>query len=200
MAAPRTEEKISEIHRDKPASQSAQDGNRAMSDATDRMARTAADVSERTSKIGAEALKRSGEAAKQVWEASSEVAARLTGKSADQFSRVLGFSGEDTQKAIHESSQQFEALMQSSGVVASASQDISREWLDMTRQIVEATIDRSESFARCRTPQDIFAMQLQLASDNIKTLLQGTHRISELSGRAAQDAMTKISEKARQVA
>jgi len=200
MAAPRTDEKVSEIHREKPTSQSAQDSNRAMSDATDRIARTAADVSERTSKIGIEVVKRSAETAKQVWEASSEAAARLTERSANQFGRVLGFSGEDAQKTIQGSSQQFEALMQSGGVVASASQDISREWVEMARGIMEATIDRSETFARCRTPQDVFAMQLELASDNIKTLLQGTRRMSELSARAAQDAVTKISETARQAA
>jgi hypothetical protein len=200
MAAPRTDEKVSEIHREKPTSQSAQDSKRAMSDATDRIARTAADVSERTSKIGIEVVKRSAETAKQVWEASSEAAARLTERSANQFGRVLGFSGEDAQKTIQGSSQQFEALMQSGGVVASASQDISREWVEMARGIMEATIDRSETFARCRTPQDVFAMQLELASDNIKTLLQGTRRMSVLSERAAQDAVTKISETARQTA
>jgi hypothetical protein len=70
----------------------------------------------------------------------------------------------------------------------------------MARGIMEATIDRSETFARCRTPQDVFAMQLELASDNIKTLLQGTRRMSVLSERAAQDAVTKISETARQTA
>ena len=207
--APRPEEKVSEIHRDKPvgqsaqpgqAGQSAQDSSRAMSDATSRMARTAADVSERTSKIGLEAVKRSGEAAQQVWEASTETATRLTERSANQFGRVLGFSGDDAQKALEDSSHHFEALMQSTKVVASASQDISREWFEMARRIMEGTIDRSEALARCRTPQDMFAMQIELARDNFKTFLQGTGRLSELSARAAQDAVTKISEAAQKSA
>ena len=200
MAAPRAEEKVSEIHREKPTGQSAQENGRTISDATSRIARSAADVSERTSRIGMEAVKRSSEAAQQVWEASAETAARLTERSANQFGRVLGFSGEDAQKAVQDSSQHFDALMQSTGVVASASQDISREWFDMTRRMVEGTIDRSEAITRCRTPQDLFAMQIELASESLKTFLQGSRRISELSARAAQDAITKMSETARQSA
>ena len=197
MAGARPEEKVSEIHREKPVNQSTEESSRTMSEATSRMDRTAADVSERTSKIGLEAVKRSGEAAQQVWEASTQAATRLTERSADQFGRVLGFSGDDAQKALQNSSQHFEALMQSTNIVASASQDISREWFEMTRRIMEGTIDRSEALARCRTPQDMFAMQIELARDNFKTLLQGTGRLSELSARAARDAVTKISETAQ---
>lgn len=194
MAGARPEEKVSEIHREKPVNQSAQENTRSMSEATSRMARTAADVSERTSKIGLEVVKRSGEAAQQVWEASTQTATRLTERSANQFGRVLGLSGEDAQKTLQDSSQHFEALMQSTNIVASASQEISREWFEMARRIMEGTIDRSEALARCRTPHDMFAMQIELARDNFKTLLQGTGRLSELSARAAQEAITKISE------
>jgi len=196
--APRPEEKVSEIHRDKPAAQAAQDSSRAISEATSRMARTAADVSERTSKIGLEVVKRSGEAAQQAWEASTEAAARLTERSANQFGRVFGFSGEDAQKAMQESSKHFDALMQSTNVVATASQDITREWFELSRRIMEGTIERSEAFARCRTPQDLFAMQIELARENFKTFLQGTGRLSELSTRATRDALSKLSETAPQ--
>jgi phasin family protein len=200
MAAPRPEEKPSEIRQQKSASQSTQESGRVISDATSRFARNAAEVSERASQIGLEMVKQNNETAQQVWEASTDIATRLAERSANQFGRVFGLSGDEPREAVESASSHLGAIAQSTSVIASAYQEIAREWFEITRQIMQGTMDRSESLAQCRTPQDMFAIQTELARENVKTLLLGTKRLSELSARAAQEATSKIAEGPRQAA
>ena len=200
MAAPRPEEKPSEIRQQKSASPSTQESGRVISDATSRFARNAAEVSERASQIGLEMVKQNNETAQQVWEASTDIATRLAERSANQFGRVFGLSGDEPREAVESASSHLGAIAQSTSVIASAYQEIAREWFEITRQIIQGTMDRSESLAQCRTPHDMFAIQTELARENVKTFLLGTKRLSELSARAAQEATSKIAEGPRQAA
>jgi phasin family protein len=165
-----------------------------------RTAQTAADVSGRVTALGLEVVKRSNENAQHVWEASTQMAAQLTQQAANQFGRVLGFSGDDAQKLLQNSSKNLSAVLESTNAIASASEEFSREWMDTTRKVFEQTISRSESLAQCRTPQDYFATQVELARENFNTLLHGTRRLSEISARTAQEATNKMSDRIRQAA
>jgi phasin family protein len=204
MAAPRPDEKPGDVRQQKPsgqsAQQSAQESGRVISDATSRIARSAAEVSERASQIGLEVVKQNNETAHHVWEASTDMATRLAERSANQFGRVFGLSGEEAGEAVESASSHLGAIAQSATVIASAYQEIAREWFEMARRIMQGTVDRSESLAHCRTPQDLFAVQTELARENAKIFLHGTKRLSELSARAAQEATSKISEGPRQAA
>jgi phasin family protein len=92
------------------------------------------------------------------------------------------------------------AVLESTNAIASASEEFSREWMDTTRKVFEQTISRSENLAQCRTPQDFFAAQVELARESFSTLLHGTRRLSEISARTAQEATNKMSDRIRQAA
>ncbi len=162
-------------------------------------AQTAADVSGRATATGIEIVKRSNESAQQLWEASTEMFTQLTHRATDQFGRAFGLSGDDAQNVLADTSKNVGAVLASTNAIASASQEFSRQWMETTRKIFETTISRSETLARCRTPQEFFGMQAELARDNLNTVLHGTRRLSEISARAAQEATNKMSDRLRPV-
>ncbi len=167
---------------------------------TKRAAQTAADVSGRAAAIGIEIVKRSNESAQQLWGASTQMVTELTHRATDQFGRVFGLAGDDAQNVLADTSRNLGAVLESTHAITSASEEFSRQWLETTRKVLEESINRSETLARCRTPQEFFGIQAELARDNLNTVLHGTRRLSEISARAAQEATNKMSERIRQVA
>ncbi len=181
---------------EKRSSQSAQQAEQT----TRQAAQTAADVSGRAAAIGMEIVRRNNENAQQLWEASTQMATELTHRATDQFGRAFGLSGDEAQNVLADTSKNLAAVLDSTNAITSASQEFSRQWMETTRKIFETTISRSETLARCRTPQEFFGMQAELARDNLNTALHGTRRLSEISARAAQEATNKMSDRVRPVA
>jgi hypothetical protein len=66
--------------------------------------------------------------------------------------------------------------------------------------MVDATIVRSDKICTCRTPNDLWAMQLEIMRDGMETALQGAKRLSEISAKAAADATQKMSEVTKRAA
>ncbi len=163
-------------------------------------AETGADVSKRAAAVGIEIVKRSNENAQQLWEASTQMVTELSRRSTDQFGRAFGLSGEDAQNVLADTSRNFGAVLDSTNAITAASQEFSRQWIETTRKMFETTMNRSETLARCRTPQEFFEMQAELARDNLNTVLHGTRRLSEISARAAQEATNRMSDRLRPVA
>ena len=188
MAAPRPEDK----HQDNRQEKEQGSSERAKAEANERMAKSAADVSERAARIGLEVVQRNNEAAQQVWDASAEMASRITHESANQLGRIFGLSGDDAQKTLQDTVKNIDVLRESNGVVLSASKDLTREWLNTARTVMERSISHSNSFVRCRTPQDFFELQTRLMRENLNAVLNGTRRMAEISARAAQEATAKI--------
>ena len=85
-------------------------------------------------------------------------------------------------------------------MIASVWQESSTQWLETVRKIMEGTVSRSETLVGCRNPQELFALQVEIARESLNTILHGTRRLSEISARAAQDATAKLSDRIRQVA
>ncbi len=156
---------------------------------------TAADVSGRAARLGIEVLKRNNEAAQHLWQASTQIANQLTQRATDHLGRAFGISGEDAQNVLEDSSRNLDAVLESAHAMASAAEEFSCQWIETTQKVLEEAIGRSDTLARCRTPQEFFGMQAELARDNLHTVLHGTRRLSEISARAAQDATNKLSER-----
>jgi phasin family protein len=198
MAEPRQQEKASENRQERGSAQPNQQSE--PSAATNRTAQTAADVSGRAARIGVEVVKQNTKAAQHFWEASTQMAIQLTEQATQQVGRAFGITGGDANEVLQKSSKNLDAVLESANVIAAVSEDFSRQWLETARRVMEGTIKRSEALAECRTPHDLFALQVDLARENLNTVLHGARRLSELSGRAAQEATTKMSERIRQVA
>jgi hypothetical protein len=200
MANPRPDEKQAESRQEKTPTGSARENIRSISDVGSRIAGSAADIGQRAAQTGVELLDRNKEAAQHLWEHSTELFAHLARQSADQMGRLLGVSGDSAEKVARRSSRNFDALLQSADVITSASHDLSREWFDTMRRMIDVTVGRAETVANCRTPNDLFAMQLELMRDSVEAALHGAKRLSEISEQAATDAAQKMSDATKRTA
>jgi phasin family protein len=54
--------------------------------------------------------------------------------------------------------------------------------------------------ARCRTPQDLAAVQSEAVRDNLEGALHSARRTAEISARAVDSAMKNLTQRARQAA
>ena len=160
----------------------------------DRIVKLSTDVSERAARAGTEILQRNAETVQEALQSSAEIAARLTEKSADQLSRVFGMSGEEAHKAAQKSSENIDAIIHSSSVLAEVSQGISREWVNFARERMEQNLNRVDSLMRCRTPQDFAAVQSEFLRDTLESFLQCARRIAEKSMQMADEATKRAAE------
>ncbi|MGZ8329714.1 MAG: phasin family protein [Rhodoplanes sp.] len=174
--------------------QAVQEATREGVEQADRIVKISTDVSERAARAGTEILQRNAETVQEALQSSAEIAARLTEKSADQFSRVFGISGEEAHKAAQKSSDNIDAIIHSSSVLAEVSQSISREWVNFTRERMEQNLNRFDSLMRCRTPQDFAAVQSEFLRDNLESFLQCARRIAEKSIQMADEATKRTAE------
>ncbi len=197
MANPCSEERSNQ---ERAASQSAQNTTQTMSDVTARMARTTADASARAARAGVDLAQRNWEGIQQVFESAVEMASHFVEVSADQFNRMLGFSNDEAEKATHQSSDKVESLLQSANAIAAKSGAFSREWLDLSRRLIGENIGRSEALLRCKSPQELFSIQADLAHNNLNVLLQSARRFSDMSARVVDEATRKMNDVTRQAA
>jgi phasin family protein len=174
--------------------------NRKLSEDVAQTAQRTAEASERAARAGADMLQHNAEIMQQGWEASSTMAAQLTQQSAAQVARALGLSGEETKNAAQQSSENVEAIIGSSALIAESLQSISREWMEFARSRLERNLARFDELARCRTPQDLAAVQSEAVRDNLEGALHSARRTAEISARAVDSAMKNLTQRARQAA
>jgi hypothetical protein len=166
------------------------DTTRKMADETSRAARTMADVSERTARAGADLVQRNAEAIQQAWQSGSELATRST----ERFARALGVTGEEAQNGRQQSLRNLEALAQSNTTLAQAGQKISLECFEFARKRMAQNLDWFDAFMRCRTPQELAAVQSDFVRDNLEDLLQTSQRMAELWIRMADEEVRNVIE------
>ena len=118
----------------------------------------------------------------------------LAQRFADEIGCVFGISGEEAHKTAQRSSENLDAIIQSSSVLAEVTQSISREWLHFTRECMEQNFKQFESLLRCRTPQDISAVQSEIMRDNLESFLQFARRIGKISMQAPDEASKRAAE------
>ena len=176
------------------ASQAMQEEAREGAGQASLIAQISTDVSERAARAGTEILQRHADTVQEALQLSAEIAAHLTERSADQFGRVCGIFGEEAHKAAQKSSDNLDAIIQSSSVLAEVTQSISREWVNFTRERMEQNLNRFESLLLCRTPQDMTAVQSEFLRDNLESFLQCARRIAETSIQMADKATKRTVE------
>jgi len=158
------------------------------------IAQLSTNAGERAARAGTEIFQRNVETVQEALQSSAKIAARLTERSADQFGRVFGISGDETHKAVQKSSDNLDAIIQSSSALAGITQRISREWLNFTRERMEQSFNKFDGLARCRTPQDLAAVQSEFLRDNLESFLQCARRIAEMSVHVAEEANKRTAE------
>ena len=176
------------------ASQAVQGATREGAEQASGITQISTDASERAARAGTEIFQRNVETVQQALQSSAEIAARLTERSADQFGRVFGISGDEAHKAAQKSSDNLDAIIASSSVLAGVTQSVAREWVNFTRERMEKNFNRFESLLRCRTPQDLAAVQSEFLRDNLESFLQCARRIAETSMQMADEPTKRTAE------
>jgi hypothetical protein len=101
-------------------------------------------------------------------------------RSVDDLMRMFGLAGQQPRGPATRAPATFDATTHSSAALFRL-QDISREWLEMSRARFQANLDGFNAMTRCRSVQDFVAVQSSLVRDNFELTLQNSRRIAELS-------------------
>ena len=156
-----------------------------------------ADASERTARIGADSARRSAESAEAMWRDGTEAASRIAQRSVDQLTKMMGMSGNAIRENVERTSENMQAVFQSSTDIAGGLQDVTGEWMRCAQNQVEHNLDHMEELGQCRTLHDYVALQTQMVRENMETLLQSVQRASERSTHIAGRAVRRMSESAQ---
>jgi hypothetical protein len=116
------------------------------------------------------------------------------GRSTDQLGRGLGLSGNEVQQATKRSARNAETIIYSTAAIAKVMNGMSREYFDFVRHQVEINMDRMNEFTRCRTPQEIAALQTDLVRDAIRSVLESSRRMADMSIKLAGDATERMTQ------
>ena len=187
MANPRHEDK---------STQSADETVRRASERTTeqatRMSQSAAQAAGDIAQGGADVLRQNMETLQNAWRFGFEMATTLTGRSADQLTRTFGFSGDEAEQATQRSARNTEAILQSTTAATRGMNQISRECLDFVRNQVENSVDSMNEFWRCRTPQEIVAVQSDFLRNALETAMESSRRVADMSVKVAEDTTKKM--------
>jgi len=110
----------------------------------------------------------------------------------EQFTRVLGLSGRESDAVARQASENLGALTETGTILARGFQDVSREWLTLSQHGLQKNIDGLTQLARCRSMQDLVAIQSELLRNNWHYMLDVSRQIAEHSIEIANEATQKI--------
>jgi hypothetical protein len=177
-----------------------QDTIRTVAEQTGRAGRMMADVGERTFQAHAELFQRNAETLQDVMQSGNELASRLTSRSADQFAKAIGVGGGEAETAVEQSTRNLHAVVRSGAALSKNAQSISKHWFDFMHRQIEQCMDHMDTLMRCRTPQELAAVQSEAMRDHLNGLIETTRRTADLSAQAANEASRHIAEAAESVA
>ncbi|MBR1167266.1 MULTISPECIES: phasin family protein [Bradyrhizobium] len=198
MANPRPEEKPTQS----PEDTIRRAGERT-AEQTRRIGLATAEAGEEVAQASGHLLRQNTEMLQNAWRFGLDMAAAMMGRSTDQLGRTFGLTGNEAQQAAERSVRNAEAIIYSTTAVAKGMNGASREYFDFVRQQIERTMDRTNELWNCRTPHDLAAVQTDLMRDTIRSALDTSRRMADLSLKVADDAgnhITRSIERMRQAA
>jgi prophage DNA circulation protein len=139
-----------------------------------------------TMKAGVEGAQIMARAMQEAMEGSFGVVSELARRSTDQAMQVVLPNGDN--RLAEQTSQNLHAVAQSGTVLARGVQDISREWVELSRKRLQKNLDGLTALARCRSVPDLVAAQASLIRDNLEQTLDNSRRITELTVQVAHEA------------
>jgi hypothetical protein len=198
MANPRQENKSTQNIED-----TARRTSERTAEQTSRIGQVAAEAGEEVARAGAHLLQQNAETLQNAWRFGLDTATAVMGRSTDQLGRTLGFSGNEAQQATERSARNTEAILYTSTVATKLMGGMSREYFEFVRHQIENSMDRMNELWRCRTPQDVAAVQSDLARETVGSVLDSSRRMADMSLKLADDAakhMTQNMERIRRAA
>ena len=154
------------------------------------LAEEAAKASEQALRAGLDIARRATEVARENIKSAVQGFQRAT----EQLTQI---TGPEPQDLARQSSENIGAVSQASTVLASGLQEASREWFGLAREQLAKNIKAFGRLAHCRSPQDLIAVQSELARDNIQQAIETSRRVGQVSLRIAQEAAGILQTEAR---
>jgi hypothetical protein len=127
-------------------------------------------------------------------------ASRLASRSVDQFARTLGVTNDEAEDIAQQSSRSLGAIVQSTALLSNGMRAVWTESFELMRRQFERSLDHMDELARCRTPQELAAVQSDAVRRQLEAMIQSTHRIAEISLQTAGEASRQVSETVERVA
>jgi hypothetical protein len=174
---------------------------------TDEAARTVRAVTdevtnagEQTARAGADIARRGAETARDSLQSGLDTTTETFQRINNQFTRALGLSGHDSEALTRQASENLGALAETSTVLARGMQEVSHEWLRLSQHGLQKNIEGLTQLARCRSMQDLVAVQSELMRDNWQYMIDVSRQIAERSIEIANEATQKIGSETQQTA
>jgi hypothetical protein len=78
--------------------------------------------------------------------------------------------------------------------VAAGLQDIAQAWVDYANQVMHRTTEATESLLKCRSFNDMLAVQAELMRGHLQAFLDQSTKLAEISNRMAARSIDAIGE------
>ena len=196
MANPRDDKSTQDIE------DTARHASERATEQTARMGQVAAGAGDEVARVGAQLLQQNAETVQNAWRFGLDMATKVMGRSTEELGRTLGFSGSEAQQAqqaTERSARNTETILYSSTAATRLMSGMSQEYFEFVRQQMEKSMERMNELWRCRTPQDLAAVQSDLLRETVGSVLQSSRKMADMSLKVADDA-TKHMERFRPAA
>jgi hypothetical protein len=177
-AASRTAEQMSSI-------------GQAGAEQTRRMGQVAVEGGDAVARAGAQLLQQNAETLQNAWRFGLDMATKVMGRSTEELGRTLGFSGNEAQQAqqaTERSTRNTETILYTSTAATRLMSGMSQEYFEFMRHQMEKSMERMNELWRCRTPQDVAAVQSDLLRESVGSLMETSRRVGDMSVKVAEDA------------
>ena len=146
---------------------------------------------EHTARAGADLLQQNAETLQNAWRFGLDMATKVMGRSTEELGRTLGFSGNEAQQAqqaTERSTRNTETILYTSTAATRLMSGMSQEYFEFMRHQMEKSMERMNELWRCRTPQDVAAVQSDLLRESVGSLMETSRRVGDMSVKVAEDA------------
>ena len=145
-----------------------------------------------TLRAGMEGFQSMARTMQQALENSFGAMSELTRRSTGQVTQGFSVTGGDAQGLTEQASQNLRVAAQSGAALARSFQDIAREAVEMSQRRWQRNLEGFNALARCRSPQDLVAVQSGLIRDNLEQTVENSRRLAELTIQMADEATRTI--------
>lgn len=143
---------------------------------------TAAGV-EAVARSGAQGVQRMALETQNFMASGLSAAFELSRTSTNQLIGLVSLSSRDLPDLTATTARAFS----STGILASGTQAISREWLRLSQERMHKSLDAFAALADCRSVQDLFAVQSSLVTTNLQQMAENSRRMAELYFEVGKD-------------
>ena len=171
--------------------QAAPDAIRQMSektaDQTRRMGETAIEAGQEVARAGANLLQQNAETLQSTLRFGLDMATAVMGRSTDHVSRAFGLSGDEVQQSTERAARNAATILHSSTALAKGMKGMSQEYFAFLRHQIENSMERMNELWRCRTPQDVAAVQSDFMRESVESAMESSQRIADMSLKVTND-------------